>query len=200
MRLEHLACRVSGRNVVINHMRTTKDTSSPAAQFIIIMGVTGSGKSTVGSLLARRLGWRFWDGDDFHSEQNIRKMRNGSPLSDADRWPWLTRLRAVLDDSAAEKQSGVLACSSLKARYRDILCAGAYEVRFVYLKGSAALFRSRLAARHDHFMNPELLDSQFTALEEPTDALPVDASLPPDVIVDAIIRSLGGRTASGQTP
>jgi gluconokinase len=157
---------------------------------IIIMGVTGSGKTTVGSLLARELGWRFWDADDFQQESNIRKMRSGVPLSDDDRLPWLRRLKALLDESLRLGESGVLACSSLKDSYRRLLADGTDAVRFVYLRGSADLLRARLQMRQGHFMDRELLDSQFAALEEPEDAITVEVSLTPQEIADAIRRAM----------
>ena len=164
---------------------------------VVIMGVSGSGKTTVGSLLASELGWRFWDADAFHPENNVGKMRSGVALSDEDRLPWLESLRALLEDSTQQGQSAVLACSSLKESYRRILADGLPCVRWVYLRGSFDLINARLRARLGHFMNPELLSSQLATLEEPRDAIVVDASLTPRAIVAAIreaIASKSGRT------
>jgi len=149
------------------------------------MGVAGSGKSTVGSALAAALGWRFVDADDHHSRESVAKMARGEPLSDGDRWPWLDRLRAIVDDALAGQGNLVLACSALKSSYRERLAgAGAgRRVRFVYLAGTRELLHARLAGRAGHFMKPSMLDSQLAALEVPPDALTVDAALPVDQIV-----------------
>lgn len=144
---------------------------------IVVMGVSGCGKSTVGRALAESLGWPFYDADDFHPPANILKMSSGIPLTDQDRQPWLERLRDLL---AAEQRAGrplVLACSALKERYRSVLRSGAPDVRFVYLKGSPQEVAVLLNRRTGHFMKPDLLDSQFAALEEPQDALNVPVLL-----------------------
>jgi len=156
----------------------------------IIMGVAGSGKTTVGSMLARRLGWQYWDGDDFHPEQNIRKMRSGIALSDDDRLPWLLYLRAIIEQSLCRGESGVLACSALKESYRHILADGLSGVRFVYLRGSRELLATRLEERHGHFMRPQLLDSQLATLEEPSGAVVADIRQGPEEIVEAIVKAL----------
>jgi gluconokinase len=135
---------------------------------VVVMGVSGSGKTTVASLLAATLGWQFQEGDKLHPRENVEKMSRGTPLSDADRIPWLRKIAETIDDWRAHGQSGVLTCSALKRSYRDIIIGDRPDVRLVYLKGSPDLIRQRLAARHGHFMPPTLLDSQFTILEEPS--------------------------------
>lgn len=154
------------------------------------MGVAGSGKTTIGKQLAERLGWPFFDADDFHPAANVAKMSRGVPLNDEDRAGWLAALADLLRRRAAEGGSAVLACSALKQRYRDRLRIETAPVRFVYLKGSLALLQERLAARRDHFMKADMLTSQFATLEEPRDALAVDVADPPDRIVDFIQQSL----------
>ncbi len=158
---------------------------------IVLMGVTASGKTTVGTLLARDLGWDFYDADDYHSAANIEKMRHGVPLTDEDRQPWLAALNALLQARTREQRNVVLACSALKDGYRETLAAGVPDVRFVHLHASPSLIAARLAARQGHFMNPALLDSQFAVLEEPRGALDVDASLSPAAIVSTICRAYG---------
>ena len=150
------------------------------------MGVAGSGKSTVGRLLAERLGWPFLDGDDFHPPENVEKMRQGIPLSDADRLPWLEHLRELVSRSG----SAVVACSALKESYREILSGGDPRVRFIYLRADPALLAARLEKRTGHFFARTLLDSQFAALEEPEGAITVDASQPPEATVEAILQGI----------
>jgi gluconokinase len=154
------------------------------------MGAAGSGKTTVGQLLARRLGWRFFDGDDFHSVNNREKMRRGEPLSDEDRQPWLEALDELIRRCEREHENALLACSALKQEYRDRLMAGVRAVRLIYLKGTADLLARRLAARHGHFFDPALLQSQLDDLEEPSDALVVDIAATPEQIADAIVSGL----------
>ena len=152
---------------------------------IVLMGVTGSGKTTVGQSLAASLGWGYFDADDFHSAANVDKMRRGIPLNDADRRPWLESLQNLINESLSAGESAVLACSALRQSYRDMLLIND-RVRLVYLKGNYDLIRERLGARGDHYMNPALLDSQFETLEEPDGALQIDVQLPPAAIVEKI--------------
>lgn len=141
---------------------------------IVVMGVTGVGKSTVGVLIADALGARFVDADEFHPAANVEKMRAGIPLDDIDRAPWLAALNALLADAGRRGESIVLACSALKSAYRDALRNDVADFRLIHLRGARALVAARLAARKGHYMNPELLDSQFTALEVPADAIELD--------------------------
>jgi gluconokinase len=157
---------------------------------VVVMGVTGSGKTTIGVLLARRLGWEFVDADSFHSAANVEKMRQGIALDDADREPWLRSLHEAMEGWAAEHKSMVLACSALKRSYRDELCTGG-ETRLVYLKGSYDLISQRLRQRHGHFASETILASQFAALEEPDDAITVDIDHSQEEIVGEIVRQLG---------
>ena len=156
---------------------------------IVVMGVTGSGKTTVGTLLAARLAWRFADADDFHSAANKEKMHKGIPLTDADRLPWLAAMHDQIAKWIASKQNAVLACSALKRSYRQQLWDGP-EVRFVYLRGSYELIAERLRTRKGHFADEHILAGQFADLEEPNDALVVDVSASPDEIVAEICRHL----------
>jgi len=154
---------------------------------ILVMGVSGSGKTTVGTLLARDLGWEFFDGDDFHPAANVAKMRRGEPLTDADRDGWLDTLSELIGDLFREGRSAVLACSALRAGYRSRLRASrASEVALVHLRGDPTLIRARLAERQGHFMKADLLASQLASLEEPSDALVVDAAESPVAIVERI--------------
>ena len=141
---------------------------------VLLMGVSGAGKTTVGKLLASQLGWKFADADDYHSAANVEKMRNGIPLTDADRVPWLESLRGLIVEWIASGESGVLACSALTKEYRARLVVEP-EVRVVYLKANRALLRERLLGRHGHYMKEGMLESQIATLEEPEDAIVVDA-------------------------
>ena len=161
--------------------------------FIILMGVSGSGKSTVGVALARELGWSFFDGDDYHPERNVAKMRAGIPLTDDDRRDWLLTLANLISENLQRAKPGVLACSALKQKYRDILNIDPEQVRFVYLKGSRELISARMHERTGHFMPAGMLDSQFMALEEPRDALTVQIDRSPREIVSFIIDHLQPR-------
>ncbi len=153
------------------------------------MGVSGVGKSTVGRLLADRLGAAFLDADDFHLPDSVAKMRAGTPLEEADRAPWLARLHDVLAEHAGDHRSAVLACSALKAAHRAVLSQG-LEVRFVHLTGAREVIAARLAGRRGHYMPPALLDSQFATLEPPDDAIAVDVALPPEAIVTEVLPQL----------
>jgi carbohydrate kinase (thermoresistant glucokinase family) len=135
---------------------------------VVVMGVSGSGKSTVAALLAAALGCQFQEGDDLHPPENVEKMRTGIPLTDADRMPWLRKIAADIDGWRARCECGVLTCSALKRSYRDIIIGDRRDVVLVYLKGSRELIHQRMIARHGHFMPVALLDSQFATLEEPT--------------------------------
>jgi gluconokinase len=155
------------------------------------MGVSGTGKTAVGTRLAQALGGEFVEGDDYHPPVNIEKMRSGVPLDDADRQPWLETLSREIGKWLDAGKTVVLACSALKQRYRDILKAGRPGVRFVHLKADPDLIRARLAQRRGHYMPASLLDSQFAALEEPADAITVDVEGTPDAIVAKIVQKLG---------
>jgi gluconokinase len=156
-------------------------------RFFILMGVSGSGKTSVGEALADQLGWDFYDADNFHPPENVAKMANGIPLSDSDRAPWLARLHDLISSSLKQDRPGVLACSALKERYRQQLLESNTGVQIVFLKGSYDLIWSRMKKRTDHYMQPHMLRSQFDTLEEPTNALTVDISMSVDDIVETII-------------
>jgi carbohydrate kinase (thermoresistant glucokinase family) len=158
---------------------------------IIVMGVSGCGKTTVGKLLAERLGLPFYDADDFHPVENVEKMKSGEPLNDADRHPWLAALSWEIE-KWNEGDGAVLACSALKRNYRSILNPEkSDQVKFVYLKGQEKIILHRMEQREGHYMPPELLRSQFDALEEPVDAITVSIELSPDEIVERIVEELG---------
>jgi gluconokinase len=157
---------------------------------ILVMGATGAGKTTVGKLLARRLGWNFLDADDFHSSANREKMHRGIPLSEADRAPWLEAIHDELVRRNDEGQDLVLACSALKQVYRDTLGSG-LKMKIVLLRGSAEQLRRNLAARENHFAGENLVPSQLATLEEPSDALVEEISLPLEEIVERICSRLG---------
>ena len=156
---------------------------------IIIIGVSGSGKTTIGRLLSGELGWKYYEGDDFHPPANIEKLKHGVPLDDADRKPWLESLRDLIRNCLEQNDSAVVACSALKQRYRDFLLVDE-RVILIYLKGDYELIRERLSKRRGHFLNPNLLDSQFAALEEPKTAMQVDVSLRPAESVKSIRSAL----------
>ena len=157
---------------------------------VIVMGVSGSGKSTVGKMLASELNWAFTDADSFHSPENVEKMSQGIPLNDADRMPWLLAIQQAIASWLKEDRNAILACSALKSTYRQILVLDPQRIKLVYLQGSFDLIEKRMAMRQNHFMHPELLSSQFDALEEPEDAIYIDASLPPKAIVQQIKMNL----------
>ncbi|MBD2353167.1 gluconokinase [Tolypothrix sp. FACHB-123] len=153
---------------------------------IIIMGVAGSGKTTVGKLLAESLGWKFSDADAFHSPENVDKMRRGIPLSEADRKPWLEDLQTAIKQWLQENTNVVLACSALKDSYRQFLVVDSDGIQLVYLKGTYDLIQNRLQERQNHYMTEILLQSQFESLEEPLNSLYIDVSQPPQAIVQNI--------------
>lgn len=157
---------------------------------IILMGVSGCGKTSIGNLLSSRTGLPFYDGDHFHPEANVRKMESGNPLNDADRLPWLDRLSELIGELLSES-GGILACSALKKSYRDILKNGSGQnVHFVYLKGDKELISQRLEARDNHFMPAGLLDSQFKTLQEPEHAITIEIDQTPQQIVEEIIQKV----------
>ena len=184
-----------------------------SGMILVVMGVCGSGKTVVGERLAERLGLPFFDADDFHSPENKSKMSRGIPLTDEDRLPWLSSLKALLGEHDARGEGLVLACSALREKFRvdlrsaaparppapvaepalagrDLGAGGAPGVTFVYLKGDRSVIAPRMAARKGHYMNPALLDSQYEALEEPADAITVDVDAEPDVIVENVMAAL----------
>jgi gluconokinase len=164
----------------------------------VMMGVSGSGKTTIAEGVAQRQGWKLLEGDKFHPPANVAKMSHGHPLTDEDRWPWLRAIAAEIDAMRGRGESAVVACSALKHAYRDILIGDRPDVVLVYLRGDQALIAARMAARKGHFMPPALLDSQFATLEEPgPDEHPIIVSIapPPPAIVDEVVRQLKERTA-----
>jgi len=164
----------------------------------VVMGVSGSGKTTIARGVAQHLGWRLVEGDEFHPPGNVAKMRAGTPLTDEDRWPWLRAIAREIDAMRECREQAVVACSALKRAYRDILIGARADVVLVYLQGSKQLIGQRIAARKGHFMPAALLDSQFAALEEPqADERPIVVSIAgtPDMIVDDVVRQLKERTA-----
>ena len=156
---------------------------------VVVMGVSGAGKSTIGKLLAERLGVPFLDADEYHPPENVAKMAAGTPLNDADRWPWLELLNGKL----IEQKNAVLACSALKEVYRQRLSQGIADCRFVYLRGSLELIRSRLAERKHRYMPASLLESQFATIEPPSDAIAIDISAGIADCVEAISLALAAR-------
>jgi gluconokinase len=169
---------------------------------IVVMGVSGSGKSTIAAMLAIRLGWLYEDGDWFHPPANVEKMHAGKPLTDEDRRPWLQSIATWIDEARRADKRAVIACSALKRAYRNILVGDRRDVRLVYLKGDQALIARRMAVRHGHFMPPSLLDSQFATLQEPDAderAIVVSIEPRPNVIADAIIAKLGLAGGGGRS-
>lgn len=161
---------------------------------VVLMGVSGVGKTTIGRLLAADLGWPFLDADDFHPPANVEKMSRGLPLTDTDREPWLESLRGAIGESLVRGESAVLACSALKEAYRDRLRVDA-SVRFIHLKADPEVIRRRLGERREHFFVPDLLASQLEALENPRDALVVDVADAPEAVAHRIAHGLGLATA-----
>lgn len=157
---------------------------------VVLMGVTGSGKTTVGEVLAAQLGWQFCDADNLHPAQNVEKMRRGIPLTDADRIPWLEALSNFVRECLNRNESAVIACSALRVLYRRYLLIDE-TVKLVYLKGEFLLIEKRLSERRGHYMNPKLLQSQFDTLEEPEDGITVDVAPSPEEIVRTIRSELG---------
>lgn len=182
------------RNGPTEHVRsTTRALTISTPVIAVITGVSGSGKTTIATLVSAALGCQFQEGDDLHPADNVAKMRSGTPLTDGDRMPWLHKIAAKIDDWRAKGESGVLTCSALKRSYRDIIIGERRDVTLVYLKGSYELIRRRLAARHDHFMPLALLDSQFATLQEPAPdehAIIVDVGGRPAEIVAEILHQL----------
>lgn len=159
---------------------------------VIVMGVSGCGKSTVGRMLSEKLNWVFIESDDYHSAEDIQKMSNGIPLTDEDRWPWLNRLHDLMVDFSTQGQPVVLACSALKQSYRNLLAQGLDNVLFVFLKGDYDLIFERMKSRN-HYMKAGMLRSQFEALEEPLDALVLEINEPPMEIAEKILHHLNPR-------
>lgn len=158
--------------------------------FIIFMGVSGCGKTTIGKKTADILDIPYYEGDDYHPPENVEKMSQGIPLTDQDREDWLDTLSQLIHDKLVADESGVLSCSALKKKYRDQLRIDPKQVLFIYLKGSYGLIRSRLKDRSDHYMPADLLKSQFEALEEPDDAFTIDIDRAPDEILDEVVAHL----------
>ena len=182
---------------------TNAETAATAARVLVVMGVSGSGKSTVAALIAERLGWIFVDGDSFHTPEHVAKMHAGLALDDEDRAPWLARIAVWIQQRLEAGESGVVVCSALRKAYRDVLTRGGRKaVRIVYLDGDKALIAGRLAQRHGHFMSPHLLDSQFATLEVPgPDERPIIVGIDdtPEGIADRVVARLaaGSRTSGG---
>jgi gluconokinase len=170
---------------------------------LVVMGVSGSGKSTIGEQLADRLGWSYEDGDKFHPASNVAKMSAGHPLTDEDRWPWLQAIADEIDRVCGLGRHAVIACSALKRAYRDVLVHGRSDVRMVFLNGTQQLIANRLARRKGHFMPPGLLASQFKTLEPPDqseNAVTASIDAPVDAIVDDIIRQMRPNPSEHRTP
>ena len=168
-----------------------------SAPILVVMGVAGTGKSTVAGLLAERLNWEFQEGDALHPPANVAKMSSGIPLTDEDRWPWLDAIAAWIEEKTQRSEPGILTCSALKRSYRDRLRGP--NVIFVFLNGSREVIAARMASRADHFMPPALLDSQFAALEPPTadeNVLKINLAATPAEEVAEVLRALEGRIAS----
>lgn len=163
---------------------------TPGTVAVIVTGVSGVGKTTIGRALASRLGWDFHDADDLHSPENVERIRSGKPLNDELRAPWLTEVRALIERAVRDRRPVVVACSALKERYRRRLSDGLPEVKFVFLTAPRDVLEARLAARRGHFAPPALLESQLEELEPPQDAITVDARLEVEAVVDRITVAL----------
>ena len=157
---------------------------------ILVMGVSGSGKTTIGKQLADSLQWEFSDGDSFHSPENVEKMRRGIPLTEVDRQPWLQAMQRAIAQWLQADKNVVLACSALKESYRQLLIVDKTRIKLVYLKGSYQLIQKRLQERKNHYMSEKLLNSQFDVLEEPADAIDIDITAPTPVIIQTIKTAL----------
>lgn len=172
------------------YKRTTLHPSEISTNALVVMGVSGTGKTTLGLALAKALAWQFVEGDDYHPQANLEKMRQQIALDDADRWPWLEKLHEVLKNNLQQGIKTVLSCSALKKTYRDKLVEDMPGIEFVYLCGDADMILKRLHGRKDHFMPPGLLDSQIASLEPPLQAIFVPIDLSTDKQVDAVIKQL----------
>jgi gluconokinase len=169
---------------------------------VVLMGVSGVGKTTIGKLLAARTGWKFEDADDYHPDENRKKMAAGIPLTDADQKPWLRALRERMVQYRQKGESVILACSALKQQYRDLLADGfaKNEMRFVYLHGPTALIKERIESRHHPYMNPDLLDSQLATLEVPSDAWSISVTGSPEEAVEEVLARLRIRPPRASAP
>jgi gluconokinase len=180
------------------------DAAAAMPSVLVVMGVSGSGKSTIGTQLALHLQWEFEDGDWFHPARNIEKMHHGVPLTDEDRVPWLIAIAGFIDSTRSAGGHAVVACSALKRRYRTVIVGNRPDVRLIYLRGDMDLIARRLAARHEHFMPPSLLQSQFEALEEPgLDENPIVASIAPrprEIVADILAMLKSQSLQSGAVP
>lgn len=188
-------------------MQRASSISVPVAKpvVLVLMGVSGCGKTTVAAILAGRLGWPFEEGDALHPQSNIDKMKAGHPLTDDDRWPWLEKVAEWVEERLDAGENGLITCSALKRSYRDVINRRGSGVVFVFLSGSMETIAARLAVRHGHFMPPSLLESQFADLEEPTSDEPeiqVDIGPAPGVIAEDIVDDLGlsDSTNKGKKP
>jgi carbohydrate kinase (thermoresistant glucokinase family) len=163
---------------------------SPSPSILLIMGVSGCGKTTTAQRLAKQLGWTFRDGDTFHPEKNVAKMKDGTPLTDDDRWPWLDAIGAWIDEHRLSDKKAIVTCSALKRSYRQRLLHNRPGVQLIYLKGSKGLIGDRISRRRNHFMPTSLLDSQFATLEEPLGherPIVVNVAMPPNRVVERIL-------------